>query len=105
MGRDEPSLPKNMESVTDIVYLGQIGGDKNDSCSSLQQFGEEFVDFDFRTDIDAYGGFVENEKAGTVVEPFSDDDFLLISAGKTRRGSVARSCFDLHIPMPVVRRL
>src|SRR5271170_4320881 len=87
-----------MESVTDIVNLRYIRGDQNNPRSGLQQLREKFVNFDFRTDVDAHRWFVENKKAGPMVQPFSDHDFLLISAGEARRGCVARSSLDLDIP-------
>src|SRR5580692_4896022 len=104
MAGDEPPLPKNMQSVRDIINLRQIGGDQDDSRSSLQQLREQFVNFDFGTDIDTHGWFVKNKKARTMVQPFSDDDLLLISAGEARCRSVARSCFDLDIPDLLIRR-
>ena len=103
MARDEPPAPKHMQGVGDIVNLRQIGGDQDDPGSGLEQLGEKFVNFDFGTDVDTHGWFVENKKAGAMVQPFSDDDLLLISAGKTRRGSVARSRFDLHVPDLFIR--
>src|SRR5580700_7189497 len=104
MAGDEPPLAKYMQSVRDIINLRQIGGDQDDSRSGLQQLGEEFVNFDFGTDVDTHGRFVKNKKARTVIQPFSDDDFLLISAGEARRRSVARSRFDLDISDLLIRR-
>src|ERR1700693_6219521 len=93
-----------MQSVTNVVNLRQIGGDEDDPCPGLQQFCEKFVNLDLRADVDTNGWFVKNKKAGPMVQPFADNDLLLVSAGKTRRGSVARSCFDLHIPDLLIRR-
>src|SRR5580692_5638989 len=103
MARDEPPAPKHMQGVRNIVDLRQIGGEQDDPGSSLEQLGEKFVNFDFRTDVDAHGWFVENKKAGPMVEPFSNDDLLLISARKTRGGSVARGSFNLDIPDLFIR--
>jgi hypothetical protein len=72
-----------MQSVTNVVNLRQIGGDEDDPCPGLQQLREKFVNLDLRTDVDTNGWFVKNEKAGAMVQPFSDNDLLLVSAGKT----------------------
>src|ERR1700722_5999979 len=103
MARDEPSAPKNVKRGTNIVNLWQIGGDQDDPRTGFQQFGEKFVNFDFGANVDTDGRFVENKEAGTMVQPFSDHDLLLVTAGKTRGGSVAGSCFNLHIPDLFIR--
>src|ERR1700676_2181556 len=87
-----------MQSITNIVDLRQIGGDQDDPGTGLQQLGEKLVDFDFGTDVNSHGWFVENKKASPMVQPFADDDLLLVSTGKAGRGRVAGSRFDLHIP-------
>ena len=92
-----------MQSVTDIVDLRQIRGDEDDPSPLLEQLGEKFVNFHFRADVDTHGRFVENKKARTVVQPFSDHDLLLVTAGKTRGRSIARRCFDLHIADLLIR--
>src|SRR5580658_2509500 len=103
MAGNEFPPPKHMQSVTDIVDLRQIGGDQNDPRSRLEQLGEKFVNFDFRTNVDPHGGFVENKKPGTMVQPFSDHDLLLVTARKTRGRSITRRGFDLHIADLLIR--
>ncbi len=63
----------------------------------LQQFGEKLVDFGLGADVDAYRWLIEDEELGAMVQPFADDDLLLVAAGEARCESVARGRLDLHI--------
>ena len=48
---------------------------------SLEQAAEQTIDLGLGADIDADRRLVEDEKIGAVVEPFADDDFLLVATG------------------------
>ena len=113
---------RNTCSVSaEIVNLRQVRGDQDDPRPGLQKFGEKLVDLDLGADVDAHRRLIEDEELGAMVQPFADDNLLLVTAGEARRGSIARRCLDLHVAdlpvgggrfgervtmtMPFVRRL
>ena len=59
----------------------EIGGNDEDGLAAVGQGLEQAVDFEFGADIDAAGGFVEEEDVAVAQQPFGDDDFLLVAAG------------------------
>src|SRR3979490_2299200 len=96
IGRHKSSAAKHVQSVRKIIDLWKIGGDQDDSSSILKQFGEELVDFDLCADVDPHGWFVEDVEIGTVVQPLSNNDLLLIAAREARRRCLARGSLYLH---------
>ena len=46
--------------------------------------GEQPVDLRLGADVDADGRLVEDEELGAVVQPFADDDLLLVAARQAR---------------------
>ena len=71
---------KNMQRVGQFIDLGQIGRDHDDPGAVLQQRADQPIDFRLGADVDADCRLVEDEKLGAVIEPFADDDLLLIAA-------------------------
>src|ERR1700737_1933114 len=105
MSRDEPPATKDMQRVGEIVYLRQIGGDQDNPRSGLQQFGKKFVNFGLGADINTRCWFVKDEQLGPMVQPFANDDLLLVAAGEARRKSFTRGRLYLHLAdLPVGRR-
>ena len=97
MGRDESPAAKDVQRVGEIVNLRQIRGDQDDPRPVLQKFGEKLVDLDLGADVDAHRRLIEDEELGAMVQPFADDDLLLVPAGEARCGSIARGRLDLHV--------
>src|SRR5258707_10715981 len=105
MSRDEPPATKDMQRVGEIVHLRQIGGDQDNPRSGLQQFGKKFVNFGLGADINTRCWFVKDEQLGPMVQPFANDDLLLVAAGEARRKSITRGRLYLHFAnLPVGRR-
>ena len=107
--RDEPAAAEHVQRVGQFVDLGQIGRDQDDAGALLQQRAEQPVDFGLGADVDADGRLVEDEQLGAVVEPFADDDLLLVAArqagrpARARDGALMREVADLLVaraPLP-----
>ena len=94
---DDAAAPENMQRVGKLVDLRQIGGDQDDPGALLQQRADQPIDFDLGADVDADGRLVEDEELGAVIEPFADDDFLLVAAGQAGGIGVAGGRLDLQI--------
>ena len=109
MAGDDRAAAEDMQPVAEVVDLGKIGGDQDDAGAGLEQAGEDFVDLDLGADIDADRRLVEDEELGAMVEPFADDDLLLVAAGECRGGHAGRSGDDAQIGdllggVPLARR-
>ena len=70
------------DAVADAEDFLHVAGDDDDGEALVGEGAEESVDFGFGADVDAAGGFVDDEDFWAEGEPFGEDDFLLVAAGE-----------------------
>ncbi|MNY62596.1 hypothetical protein D3C86_1994400 [compost metagenome] len=62
-------------------YFRQLRGDHNDRFPLRREIIEQLVDLGFGSHINPSCRFIENENVAVAVQPFADDDLLLVTAG------------------------
>ena len=75
----------------------EFGRNNDEAGAFASETIEEGVHLGFGSDIDAAGGFVNNENVTTRGQPFGEGDFLLISAAETGDGGVEGRGFDAEL--------
>jgi hypothetical protein len=58
---DEPASPEDVQRIGQLIDLRQIRRDHDDAGPLLEQGAEQPIDFRLGPDVDADGGFVEDE--------------------------------------------
>ena len=64
----------------------EFGRDDKHASAAVGELMDELVNFEFGANVDATGGFIEEQNFGTNEEPFGEDDFLLIAAAESADG-------------------
>ena len=80
--RHHVAFAHHEEPVAHPEGLLEVAGDEHDGAPLVRDVADEAVDLLLRPDVDAPGGFVEEEDVGVGGEPFGDDHLLLIAAGE-----------------------
>ena len=81
-----------MSKAVKQMVIDQIRG----RLGECRELVDQLIDFLFCADIDAARGLIEQEQFGHEAEPFAEDDFLLISAGKVADGLSIAGGLDPH---------
>ncbi len=68
--------------MADFVEFFEFAGDEETADAFFAEIPHDLEDLLLGLEIDAAGGFVEEHDARVGVEPFAEDDFLLISAAE-----------------------
>ena len=68
----------DQKAVAHTDDLRHFGRNDNDGFSAVRQLIDELIDFVFGAHVDSAGGFVQNQHFRVGIQPFSQDDFLLI---------------------------
>jgi hypothetical protein len=85
------------DAVAHAEDFGEFGGDHDDGQALLGEVAHEAVDFGFCADVDALGGFVEDQDFGFGGEPTGECDFLLVAAGESADGGLDGGGFGAHL--------
>lgn len=93
----DSSLVHDEDTVAHTEDFGQFGADHKDGFSLLGEVVDEEVEFVFGADVDAAGGFVEDDDVAVTFEPFSEDDFLLVAAGEVLDDFVVVGNLDAQV--------
>lgn len=70
------------DAAGEIHEFWEFGGYEEDGGAFAGELIEKLVNFAFRADIHAAGGFIDNEDFAVAGEPFGECDFLLITAAQ-----------------------
>ena len=70
------------DPVTDAKHFRQFARNHQDRDAVFNQLAHDRVDLGFGADIDAARRLVEDQDTRVGLQPFGDDDLLLIAAGK-----------------------
>ena len=76
------AAPHDNHAVAHAQDLRHFRGDHDDAFSSLDQAVHNIVDLDLGAHVDTAGGLVEDVDIGVGVDPFADNDLLLVTAGQ-----------------------
>src|SRR3954452_21165511 len=79
VGRDV-SLVHDQDPIAHLEHLRQLGGDEDHSHSPRAQRADDFVDLALGPDVHAARGLVEDQHIDVGLEPFGEDDLLLVAA-------------------------
>ena len=75
-------------AVAHAEHFGQLAGDHQDRHALPNQFAHDGMYFRFRADIDAARRFIEDQHLRVRLQPFGDDDLLLVAARQLPRGLI-----------------
>jgi len=64
----------------------EFGGNEENREAVGAELGDELFDLGLGADVDAAGGFVEDDDGGLGREPAGEEDFLLVAAGEIANG-------------------
>ena len=84
----------NADSIAHAKYLRQLRGNEDDRHALFGELHDELMDFGFRSDVHALGGFIEDHDAGMDRKPSGQRDLLLVSAGERSGGAEDRRGLD-----------
>ena len=90
----EAALAHHEDAAAEADEFGEFGGDDEDGFAFEGEFVEELVNFGLGADVDAAGGFVDDENVALAGDPFGEGDFLLVAAAEGGDGSFERRGFD-----------
>ena len=93
----EAALAHDEDAVAHAEDLGELGGDHDDGDPLLGELGDQGVDLGLGADVDAAGGFVEDENLRLGGEPAGDDDLLLVAAGEGADALLHRRGADAEV--------
>ena len=79
-GGYDAAAAHDCDGVADPEEFGEIRTNEDDGFTGGGEFADEFVDLGFGGDVDAAGGFVQEEDFGLGMEEAADGDFLLVAA-------------------------
>ena len=85
----EAALAHDEDAAAQADEFGEFGGDDEEGFAFEGEFVEELVDFGLGADVDAAGGFVDDEDVAIAGEPFGEGDFLLVAAAEAWRWTVS----------------
>ena len=74
------SVGHDTDAIGDAENLRHLGGDNDDRLPLLCHLYDQLIDLILGAHIDAAGGFVHQEHRGIPLQPFAEDDLLLVSA-------------------------
>ena len=83
---DALAIPEDQGTGADANNFIDFGTDEENGHSPLAERGDQRIDFSASADVDAAGGFIEDEKSGLDGEPAGEENFLLIAAGECSDG-------------------
>src|SRR6185437_3856101 len=85
--------------VADRQHFLEVRGGHDDCCATLGQTALQPVHTGPRADIQALGGFVEQEDpgGGMGAEPSSDGDLLLVAADEVLNQGMWPRCLDVEL--------
>ena len=72
----------------------EFGRDEEDGEAVGAELGDELFDLGFGANVDAAGGFVEDDDGGLGGEPAGEEDLLLVAAGEIANGDLGIRGFD-----------
>lgn len=91
------------DAVAEHHEFVEVGGDDEHGFALGGEVGEEAVDFEASADVDAAGGFVEDEDIAIAEEPAGYDDLLLVAAAEFDDALVGGVAADLEALDPMVQ--
>ena len=71
-----------VDAVGEAQQLGQFGGDDDDALALVGQLLDDAVDLVLGADVDAAGGFVQDQQVRVGEHPLGQDHLLLVAAGE-----------------------
>ena len=97
------AVAHNENGVAESDRLLQSVRGQNDREALAGQAADELVNLLLGADVEASGWVIENENSGLGVQPFREDDLLLIAAGKVEAQGVDVRRADFEPGDPVRR--
>lgn len=85
-GGDDAAAAHDGDGVANAEEFGEVGADENDGFAGGGEFADEFVDLGLGGNVDAAGGFIEEQNFRLRMEQATDGNFLLVAAGKFADG-------------------
>src|ERR1700687_3099332 len=79
-------------AVADMDDLDLLGADHQNGGAIVDQAIEQSEYFSLGADVDAARRLIENKESRVGVEPFTNDDFLLVAAGQSGDRPARRWC-------------
>jgi hypothetical protein len=76
------SFVKNPDGVAVCVQFVQFAAGYQHRQTLVCQFSHHLIKIRFRTDVQAPARFVQKQEPALVDQPFGENDFLLVTAGK-----------------------
>ena len=91
------TFAQNDDAAGESHDLGEFGGDDKEGDPLTGEFIKKAMDFGLGADIDAAGGFIDDEEIALAREPLGEGDFLLVAAAETGDGSIEAGGFDAEL--------
>src|SRR5262245_47000 len=90
----EPAAIEHDDALAKADELGKLGGAEQDDAARRRDLADQAIDLALRAHIDASGRIVQQEHPRADLEPFADDDLLLVSAGELMGERPGRARLD-----------
>ena len=94
---DDAAVGDDEAAVGDADHLFELGGDDDEPDTLPGEIDDQSIDLVAGADIDALGGFVEEQDARCPHEHAGKEELLLVAAGKMRDRGRRRARLDLQL--------
>ena len=85
------------DAAGEIHEFGKFGGDQENGGARAGELIEQVMDFAFGADVNAAGGFIDDQDFALPGEPFGEGDFLLVTAAQTGDWGIDVGSFDAKL--------
>ena len=85
------------DAVAHAEDFRQFGADHEHGLALFGELVDQLINFVLGPDVDASGGFVEDDHLGVALEPLGENDLLLVAAGKRAGDLLGAGDLDLNL--------